>query len=146
MKLDIKLTSATGGDSVKRIINKYRAYDFEEDLSLFTLTIYKELCDIVSHNSLLQGNMRSKIFIITTLSLLVIASVLTPIIYIVEYIGLNWIYFVVCPILFLSSVLFWLNKVTSIKRNACGKNYGISVGLDGWPSVPEVCASCKVKC
>jgi hypothetical protein len=54
MKLDIKLTSATGGDSVMRIINKYRAYDFEEDLSLFTLTIYKGLCDIVSHNSLLS--------------------------------------------------------------------------------------------
>jgi hypothetical protein len=57
MKLDIKLTSATGGDSVKRIINKYRAYDFEEDLSLFTLTIYKGLCDMVSHNSLLGSNL-----------------------------------------------------------------------------------------
>jgi hypothetical protein len=95
---------------------------------------------------MLQGNMRSKIFIITTLSLLIIASVLIPIIYIVEYIDLHWIYFVVCPILFLSSILFWLHKVTSIKCNACGKNYGISIGLDGGPSVPEVCESCKVKC
>jgi hypothetical protein len=47
MKLDIKLTNMTGGDSVMRIINMYRAYDFEENLSLFTFTIYKGLCDIL---------------------------------------------------------------------------------------------------
>lgn len=47
MKLDIKLTNTTGGYSVMRIINRYRAYDFEEDLSLFTFAKYKGLCDIV---------------------------------------------------------------------------------------------------
>ncbi len=90
--------------------------------------------------------MKSKIFITTALSLLVIASVEFAMILSAEYFGLTWVLFVVCPVLFLISILFWMHKVTSIKCNACGNNYGVSVGFDGWPSIPEVCENCKVKC
>jgi len=93
----------------------------------------------------LQGNMKSKIFITTALSLLVIVGVESSIIFSAEYFGFNCVFFVVCPVVFLISILFWMHKVTSIKCMACGKNYGVSVGFDGWPSIPNSCASCKGK-
>ncbi len=89
--------------------------------------------------------MKSKIYITTALSLLVIVGVEAAIIFSAEYFGLNWVFFVVCPVVFLISILFGMHKVASIKCMTCGKNYGVSVGFDGWPSIPKSCASCKGK-
>ncbi len=61
---------------------------------------------------------------------------------IADYFDGIWILFVAAPLILLTSVVFWMHKITSINCTSCGKPYGVLIGIECWPSFPPKCQSC----
>ncbi len=50
--------------------------------------------------------------------------------------------YILGPLVLLSTVILWVNKITGIRCPHCNNIYGVSLGSRGWPSVPPKCLSC----
>ena len=57
-----------------------------------------------------------------------------------------WLFFSVAPLCFLAVVIYFMHGATKIVCPECKRNYGVQVGITGWPTIPPQCSSCGVSC
>ena len=84
----------------------------------------------------------TKAYLNTFLTMVVLGFVEFSIYKYATSVGPDWVLFLFGPLAFLAAVLFWLYKVTGLCCPNCKKLFGVSIGVDGWPSVPKKCKSC----